>query len=532
MPDKAIHIIQRQVFELSAASSKADLEWEKSAAQYLHTIIKPCIEACFDELPIKGQHLVIEKLEIDLGIFATGRFEKEAYGKLKEVLSRKLQELTATREIMDRDHMSEQELSAQSLPATDKPSAVRLSETKAVQQILLSFLATGRFPWWHRMHGHPAFLDDLFNLDWMRSLHEYGKATLKETLQTSAAARIRISNHFSAEWTGGCLQLLDMKGEEALRQLKILLPALASFRALQPLFHQYFWMMWMETGGSIQLPLLLERTAGGRNAFSLEIAETMMPLCEQDAVLKGHGAALRKYREASQAAGDQTAENIASATQTTASTENLPAETKALEERTPETDEAKMQEIFADIASQSLQRKSAGEKPKEEDALFVQAAGMVLLHPFLATLFRVTGLWEDQKWSSAQSPFRALQLLSWLAFGETGLHEYRLVFLKILVGLDPETPVPAELPLTEEEENACRELLQAVISHWNALRNTSPDGLQEGFLQRNGKLLPAGGKYLLHVEPLAQDVLLSRLPWGYTVVKLPWMKQMLHVTWI
>ncbi|GEP96033.1 contractile injection system tape measure protein [Chitinophaga cymbidii] len=531
MPDRTTHIIQRQVFELSAASSKVNLEWEQRAAHYLHTIVKPCIEACFDELPLKGKHLVIEKLEIDLGIFATGRFEKEAYGKLKEVLGRKLQELAGAHEIMEHDqyddHANEPGPSAQSLPATDKPSAVRLSETKAVQQILLSFLATGRFPWWHRMHGHPEFLDELFNLNWLRSLHERGKITLKETLQTSAAARIRISNHFSAEWIGGCLQLLDMKGDEGSRQLKILLPALASFPALRPLIHQYFWMMWMESAGSMQLPLLLEKTAGGRNALSLKIAELMITLCGQDTILKGHVAALRDYRDETTAWQDHAAPNAGPETQSA-----LPERTAPLE--TPEhiTEEAKMQEIMADIASQSTQRKSAGEKPKEEDALFVQAAGMVLLHPFLATLFRITGLWEDQQWRSAQSPFRALQLLSRLAFGETGLHEYRLVFLKILAGLDPETPIPAEPPLTEEEENACRELLQAVIHHWNALRNTSPDGLQEGFLQRDGKLLPAGGKYLLHVEPLAQDVLLSRLPWGYTVVKLPWMKQMLHVTWI
>lgn len=531
MPDRTTHIIQRQVFELSAASSKVNLEWEQRAAHYLHTIVKPCIEACFDELPLKGKHLVIEKLEIDLGIFATGKFEKEAYGKLKEVLGRKLQELAGAHEIMEHDQYddpaNEQKPSAQSLPATDKPSAVRLSETKAVQQILLSFLATGRFPWWHRMHGHPEFLDELFDPDWLQSLPERGKAALKETLQTSVAARIRLSNHFSAEWIGGCLQLLDMKGEEGLRQMKVLSPALASFPALRQLFHQYYWMMWMETGGNMQLALLTEKTAGGKNACSLEIAEAMIVLCEQDAMLKQHVAALQDYRDKTTAWQDHAAPNASASTQT--ATPEKPSGSK-----TPKqvTDEATMQEILADIASQSPQRKSTGEKPKEEDALFVQAAGMVLLHPFLATLFRITGLWEDQQWRSAQSPFRALQLLSRLAFGETGLHEYRLVFLKILAGLDPETPIPAEPPLTEEEENACRELLQAVINHWNALRNTSPDGLQEGFLQRDGKLLPGVGKYLLHVEPLAQDVLLSRLPWGYTVVKLPWMKQMLHVTWI
>lgn len=514
MPDKKTHIIQRQVFELSAASSKANLEWEKSAAHFLHAIIKPCIEECFDELPLKGKHLVIEKLEIDLGVFATGKFEKEAYAKLKEMLGKQLRELAGAHEIVDRDHGDDDqpEQSAQGFPVKKQPSAVQLSETKAVQQILLSFLAYGRFPWWHRMHGHPQYLDEHFNLDWMSELREHGKMALKEMLLNSEAARIRLSNHFSTEWIGGCLQLLEMKGAEAGRQLKLLLPALASYPSLKPLFRQYFWMMWMETAGRIQLPLLLERTAGGRNALSTAIATTITQLCEQDATLKEHITSLQKHING----------------EPETHMESMHANAAIGKE----VHHAATNEILADIAMQSLQRRSSTEKAREEDALFIQAAGMVLLHPFLTELFRITGLWEDQRWSSSQSPFRALQLLSWLAFGETGLHEYRLVFLKILVGMDPETPIPAEPPLSEEEKAACGELLQAVIHHWNALRSTSPEGLQEGFLQRDGKLLPTGDEYLLHVEPQAQDVLLSRLPWGYAIVKLPWMKQMLHVTWI
>lgn len=521
MPDKKTHIIQRQVFELSAASSKASLEWEKSAAHFLHTIIKPCIEECFDELPLRGEHLVIEKLEIDLGVFATGKFEKEAYAKLKEILGKQLRELSGAHEIIDRDHDDEDqpEPSAQGFPAKNELSAVQLSETKAVQQILLSFLTHGRFPWWHRMHGHPRYLDEHFSLVWMSGLREHGKSQLKKMLQGSEAARIRLSNHFSTEWIRGCLQLLDMKGAEGERQLKLLLPALASYPSLKPLFHQYFWMMWMETAGSIQLPLILERTAGGRNVVSIAIAVTIMQLCQQEATLKEHVTSLRRHINEGPETGIE------------AMQVNETQEMRIAVEK-KETHATATNEILADIAMQSLQRRPSAEKAREEDALFIQAAGMVLLHPFLTELFRITGLWEDQRWSSPQSSFRALQLLSWLAFGETGLHEYRLVFLKILVGMDAETPVPAEPPLSEEEKAACHELLQAVIHHWNALRSTSPEGLQEGFLQREGKLLPNGDEYLLHVEPQAQDVLLSRLPWGYAIVKLPWMKQMLHVTWI
>jgi len=75
-------------------------------------------------------------------------------------------------------------------------------------------------------------------------------------------------------------------------------------------------------------------------------------------------------------------------------------------------------------------------------------------------------------------------------------------------------------------------LLQAVIGHWDALRNTTPDGLRGTFLTRPGKLSQRpDGDYLLQVESQSFDILLERLPWGIGVVKLPWMERMLWVEW-
>jgi hypothetical protein len=74
-------------------------------------------------------------------------------------------------------------------------------------------------------------------------------------------------------------------------------------------------------------------------------------------------------------------------------------------------------------------------------------------------------------------------------------------------------------------------LLKAAIKHWSALKNTSPDGLREGFLQREGKLILNDFQDRLIVESKAQDVLLSYLPWGYSIFKLAWMKGALYIEW-
>jgi hypothetical protein len=87
------------------------------------------------------------------------------------------------------------------------------------------------------------------------------------------------------------------------------------------------------------------------------------------------------------------------------------------------------------------------------------------------------------------------------------------------------------LQLNDEECSAADTLLQAAIDHWAVLGKTSPDGLREVFLQRDGKLIKEGHSWKLSVEQKAQDILLDKLPWNLSLIKLPWMKEILKVEW-
>ena len=88
-----------------------------------------------------------------------------------------------------------------------------------------------------------------------------------------------------------------------------------------------------------------------------------------------------------------------------------------------------------------------------------------------------------------------------------------------------------ELSAAELEEAAA--LLEAVIQHWEALRNTSADGLRGTFLVRPGKVtLREDGDWWLQVESKSYDILLDQLPWGIGMIKLPWMQRMLRVEWV
>jgi hypothetical protein len=106
-----------------------------------------------------------------------------------------------------------------------------------------------------------------------------------------------------------------------------------------------------------------------------------------------------------------------------------------------------------------------------------------------------------------------------------------LVLNKLLCGVPPAMPLPREVVLQAREQDAGGQLLQTVISHWNALGSTSVQGLRETFLQREGRLQRDDEAWRLRVAPRAFDMLLDRLPWGYATLKLPWMKGVLHVDW-
>lgn len=186
----------------------------------------------------------------------------------------------------------------------------------------------------------------------------------------------------------------------------------------------------------------------------------------------------------------------------------------------------------AEIKKQSgkiinLKKKDAG-----IESIYIENAGLVLLHPFLPELFKTLGLWKDEQWKDNSSQHIAVQTLEYLVSGREDFPEFNLPLNKILCGMDvSEVLQPVEeLPSTIKTE--CEHLLEEVIRHWRILKNTSVEGLRETFLQRNGKISSVDKGWLINVEQKGVDVLLSHLPWGVGVVKLPWTADVIFVEWI
>jgi Contractile injection system tape measure protein len=164
--------------------------------------------------------------------------------------------------------------------------------------------------------------------------------------------------------------------------------------------------------------------------------------------------------------------------------------------------------------------------------LFVDRAGLILLHPFLSPYFAELGLLNGEVFRDETAQQTAIYLLHYLATGQTDAPESELVMPKLLCGwhLNQAMVRGIELPAAALLEG--EHLLQTAIDYWQVLKDTSPDGLREGFLQRTGKLThQEDGNWRLQVEQQSIDILLGSLPWGINVVTLPWLECLIMVEW-
>lgn len=181
------------------------------------------------------------------------------------------------------------------------------------------------------------------------------------------------------------------------------------------------------------------------------------------------------------------------------------------------------------LARETKDIDDAGVKP---ETLPLESAGAVLLHPFLAGLFKAVGLLDKNgAFSSDDAASRAVLLIHFAAIGECEAAEPDLALAKLLCGLDIASLVPRAFEATELERSETDAMLRAAIAHWGALGDASPTALRETFLKRPGRLRREGEDWRLTIERLGVDVLIDRLPWAISLVKTPFMARPLKVDW-
>jgi hypothetical protein len=221
------------------------------------------------------------------------------------------------------------------------------------------------------------------------------------------------------------------------------------------------------------------------------------------------------------------AETVESKRKKWAEAENWLAELKENVER-PADQKTEKEEILNVNIQENHNEKKGPKFQEEKQPSFVSNAGMVILFPFLTSVFETLNYSKGKQLIAAD---RALAFLNYVEREDEEFRPHHADLYKIVCGLPDNYISSPDVQLTEQEKEESEMLLSSVISHWKALKQTSPNGLREGFLWREGKLEQRGFDYHLRVEQKAQDLLLAKIPWGYGVIQLPWMQNFLYVDW-
>ena len=165
------------------------------------------------------------------------------------------------------------------------------------------------------------------------------------------------------------------------------------------------------------------------------------------------------------------------------------------------------------------------------DSLFVDYVGIILIHPFLHSLFKKLDLIHDQTFINLISREKAIYVLYYLLTGKLNPKEFELVVPKLICGYPIKAAISTDIMLSVGDRAEADTMLEAVIANWDILKNTSIDGLREGFLIRRGKIDRLDNKIKILVEKGPIDMLLDYLPWSLNIIKLPWLKELIQVDW-
>ena len=196
-----------------------------------------------------------------------------------------------------------------------------------------------------------------------------------------------------------------------------------------------------------------------------------------------------------------------------------------------------IEKIFADVVAElhaSDEEASEIEEAMQPEYISVTNAGLCLLTPWVIRLLSMLDLLtEDKKdLKDMDARIRAIFILQRLVTAEQREYEESdLAFNRVLVACPFNVPLPKRLELTDKEIETVESMLAGVKANWSKMENTSIGGFQRSFIEREGQLEQRENKWVLTVEDKAYDILLDSLPWSYKMIRFPWLKKPISVSW-
>ncbi|MGR9045185.1 MAG: contractile injection system tape measure protein [Gammaproteobacteria bacterium] len=484
-------IIRHFIIEAEMAGTESEsIALQQTLARLTHDRIIPEVSTVVERCAPDRRHWYFERLSIDVGAFDFECLESDLASNIADCLERSLQD----------------RLETWPAPFYDDTEAVRIhSFSVAVEQAWLFFLACGRLPWSFAI-GAGQTLESVVLTRWREgdsadepesAKHADFNRTVIELL-ASPLVRFRLFNQFSRHFLETLLQHLSAGAKSVLDQV---------------------------TGKLYEL----EAPDKNKEEFYTRLMETVFEALATHQTMEADVLIRTCWNDFKKALPD-----LDRRLWLVWLSSHWSFGAEVLDDSEPDTGGTAEPKrgVFADRKrhfSSVVERLTATANAELGEGIFIANAGLILLHPFLPQLFQTLAVADHER---LLKPERALMLLHYLTTGQTAAPEYELVLPKLLCNIPLATPVESLKELHADERQEADALLDAVVRHWAALGEASRDSLRGTFLLRPGKVsMRKDGDWLLQVESRSFDILLNRLPWGISMLKLPWMQQLLWVEW-
>lgn len=490
---RSTHIIHKLVLDIEVPHRNAVQNVQDDAVRYFEQVLLKKLEQLLDDMDLPA-HVLIDSIDLDLG---TGKME-DVFEQLQESLSKALDPV----------------LNPNLIPGGDEPdNAVSYSLLTDEQQafnVFVYFLNTGRLPWYAAAATEWLQQEDIWlsKLSGLLINDRAYKLKLIKLFQSPPLALSRLFNQFSITFIKKLASfLLQVEVYELQKRIDAVIDDVIG----------------SELSDGINANVKDVLPVGFNNNTGSQIIEKlllMIYLRTGHNELPADSGILKKLLaliigELNRSASISTAALVQIAEKTIQSTENTPL---ILRKDKP-------------IVTPDNSQETGSAKKEEVDGVYVNQAGLVILHPFLEYFLKDFGLLQDNDFVDLPARQLAVHLLHYLGTGSVNAFEYDLYFEKFLCRWPAEEPLEREIEIPQRMLDEGDNMLRTVIKYWKGLKNTSPGGLREAFLMRNGKLIEAEQPARLIVEQVDLDILLSSLPWGIGVIKLPWMDEPFYVEW-
>lgn len=526
------HIIHKVVIEVSVNNRKKAYEIKDNISSFLTMDVFPKLEKHFNkaQAKLKAHTLQISRLSLEInqtGADLNAELESNIITALREELSEKI--IEGSKQVTNTGNADDTN--------TDEQATISLlSEEEKLLLSFIHFIEKGYMPWWNSSENKVS----IFEPDSFKKMVSTKAFTAKMAFSLrNPKVRERIIN-----------QLTDTQIEQICRVIiktkdfnivlknpiikKVVQQSLTDRKAIWSLILSVLIQSFDHSDDVLQnyivqqsvkmIPLL--------QASENEVAEeqiwqaitAVFPFIKERETARF--VTLRKQNDTDT---DKTAginkknspDAIQKAVQKGAETETKPESESKFESEAKAARESKVE--FGD----NLQDETLTDD--EVNGYQVENAGLVIIQPFMYNLFKHCNL-VDPVTNKLTDPETGVHLLHYIATGKTNQPESGMLFEKFLCNIPFNQSINRHIKLSRKQKSEAAKVIKAVQQNWSTMKTSSVGLLQHEFFQRPGKLMLADNQTLT-IERKTQDILLDKLSWGISMIKLPWHNQFIFVNW-